>query len=338
MNLRLKNTTTQRFNQVFFQKQAGKNFNDTIFNLKNILNFFSFFNLSFYILFAVEIFTIALLFAFLSSSTFLALMLATIFLTCFSYFILFFYFQGKKNEKINHLLNKFVISCRRALSLPLGSAEHHLTVAKACSNLSESIISIQTELEKLNFLSFVKKVSYYFQREDFFKFRENLLIAAAKEHIAQLQHTPTDLEVHTALSSTYTKLSKLYLDTKKIFNNKTKIIELDNKYTSTIKCALEEFKILNDYAPNDPWIRLQLAKSYNILDMKIDETKEYQILYKLCPNDNNILYKLGTLYFEMGKNSKGLRVYEELKIRSFKNADTLLSYYSIFKIHENINE
>ena len=172
MNLKLKNDQNQRFNQMFFQKQSGKNFTDSIFNIKQVLNFFSYFNLSFYLLFAVEILIITFLFAFLSSSTILAIIFAAIFLTCFTYFILFFYFQTKKNEKLSHLLNKFVLISRRALSIPIGSAEHHLTISKAASNLSDNILTMQLELEKLSFFSLLKKFSYYFQREDFIKFRE----------------------------------------------------------------------------------------------------------------------------------------------------------------------
>jgi tetratricopeptide (TPR) repeat protein len=124
----------------------------------------------------------------------------------------------------------------------------------------------------------------------------------------------------------------------KIFFSKNTKSLLKKKYDSCVISTLEEFKILNDYAPNDPWIHLQLAQSYKKLNLKKEQIKEYEIIYKLCPNDNNILFKLGTLYFETKRNSKGLRIYEELKMRSYKDADQLLFCYGIYKTQEILEE
>ena len=102
------------------------------------------------------------------------------------------------------------------------------------------------------------------------------------------------------------------------------------KFRATAERAIEEFKILNHYAPDDPWVHLQLAYSYHDLGMPDKETREYETVLKLCPDDRDILYKLGTLYFQQGQNAKGLQVYEELKDCNYKKAQQVISRYGDF--------
>ena len=337
MKIHSKGEQVYRYNQVFFQKKAHKNYKNTTDQLiKNIRSFF-FFNLSFFSLFFLEIISFIILFPIFDTSTILALLLAGIFLTTFTYFVLLFYFQSKKTEQITNLKNNFIKISKKALSIPIGSAEHHLTISLAALKLCENLSSIKNIIPKI--FIFLKKPASFFFKQDLFKFKELLLTAAIEEHLHQLKITPTDLEVHASLANIYTNLSTLYLDAKKnVFFAKNSLNHLNQKYEACITSNLEEFKILNDYAPNDPWIHLQLAKSYHKLNLKKEQIKEYEIIYKLCPNDNNVLFKLGALYFETKRNSKGLRIYEELLMRSFKDADQLLSYYGIYKIQEIFSE
>lgn len=338
MNIHL-DSEVYRFNQVFFQKKANKNYSQTTKQLKKIIKSFFIFNISFFSLFLVEIILFALLFSVFSSSVILALVLASMFLTSFTYLVLLFYFQSKKTEQLTNLKDHFIKVCKRALSIPIGSAEHHLTIALAALKLTDNLN--ENELLKLPKIVFkiFKKLESFLIKEDVFKFKESLLIAAILEHLNQLKITPTDLEVHTSLTNIYTSLFSLYKDAKnKIFFSKNQKEHLEQKYLSCIKIAIEEFRVLNDYAPNDPWIHLQLAKNYNRLDLKIDELKEYETIYKLCPKDNNILFKLGCLYFATKSNSKGLRVYEELKMRAFKDTDKLLDLYEVYKNFELLQE
>jgi len=341
MSIHSQGEQVYRFNQVFFQKKAQKNYRDTIFQFKKIIRSFFIFNAGFFSVFFLQIVSFAVLFSFLSSSAILALLLASIFLTCFTYFVLLFYFQSKKPEQISALRDRFIQVCKRALSIPVGSAEHHLTVAQAALKLCEALSDNENSILKLpKFLSNTSlKLHSYLIKEDLFKFKELLLIAAIEEHLNQLKLTPTDLELHASLANIYTNLSQLYLDAidSTFFSKNSKAV-LNQKYESCTISTIEEFKILNDYAPNDPWIHLQLAQSYKKLKMKKEQIKEYEIIYKLCPNDNNVLFKLGALYFETKRNSKGLRIYEELKMRSFKDADQLLSFYGIFKTQEILEE
>ena len=60
------------------------------------------------------------------------------------------------------------------------------------------------------------------------------------------------------------------------------------------------------------------------------EIKEVELLLKLRPQDKEILYRLGSLYFSQGLNAKGLQIYEELKRTNYKKAEDLISSYGSF--------
>ena len=327
-----------RFNHLFFQKKAQKNFQETILSFKKILRSFLIFNFIFISVIFCQIVSFAILFSFLTSSLTLSVILASFFLTVFSYFILFFYIQGKKTDQLMVLKERFLENCRRALNLPQGAAEHHLSVALAALKLKETISESFNKENKRFFHSYLFKIILAVHKDDLFIFQEKLLISSIEEHIKQLRFTPTDLEVHASLANAYTILTALYASAKDSFFSKLKKSELAKKHLAALKSTIEEYKILNDYAPNDPWIHLQLADSYKKINLKHSELKEYETAYKLCPNDNNILYKLGVLYFEMGKNSKGLRIYEELKSRNYQNSEKLLSYYGLIKSQEFLED
>lgn len=155
--------------------------------------------------------------------------------------------------------------------------------------------------------------------------RELLLKKASEEHIKLVKIEPTSLEVHVALANVYVMLTGLYLD----FLNAEKQSgdNLKQKYRKMAEKAIEEFKILNDYAPDDPWVHMQLAFSYHDLGMPQDEIKEYEAILQLCPNDYDTLLKLGRLYFQQGYNSKGLQVYEALRCRDGQKAEQLIDFY-----------
>jgi len=213
-----------RFNQVFFQKKATKNYNLTTKKLKKIIKSFFIFNISFFSLFLVEAILFTLLFSVFSSSVFLALLLASMFLTSFTYLVLLFYFQSKKTEQLINLKDHFIKVCKRALSIPIGSAEHHLTIALAALKLTDNLSENEHKLLKFPkiFFKIFKKLDSFLIKEDVFKFKESLLIAAILEHLNQLKISPTDLEVHTSLTNIYTSLFSLYKEAKvKIFFSKT---------------------------------------------------------------------------------------------------------------------
>ncbi len=111
--------------------------------------------------------------------------------------------------------------------------------------------------------------------------------------------------------------------------------ETQQKFTSAAERAIEEFKILDDYAPNDQWVHAQLASLYHDIGLPEQEILEFEKMLKIAPQDRQILFRLGVLYFQQGYNAKGLRVYEQLKKSKDKKADELISYYDAYVISDD---
>jgi hypothetical protein len=61
--------------------------------------------------------------------------------------------------------------------------------------------------------------------------------------------------------------------------------------------------------------------------MHKEEITEYETILKLCPEDKQILFRLGILCFQQGENARGLQIYEQLKEMQFSRADELIDFY-----------
>lgn len=321
----------------YLQEKLAHHYRTLLKQFRKITRSFVFFNIAFISLFILEVCGFLLFFTFFTKSSMLAFSLGGLFLTCFFYLVLLFYHQAKKPDQLIQLKNNFIQSCRQSISLPDGDPEQHLSVAHA----SMRLVAYFDSFEKNYYRPPFKKLKPLFEKlslnahwEDVFKIREMLLSAAIDEHIQQIRFTPTDIEVHTSIASAYVALSKLYLDYQGVLENLPKRSRnkkiahiLEEKFRIAAEKAIEEFKILNDYAPNDPWIHSQLAKSYHDLRMPEEEIKEYETIIQLRPQDKDTLFRLGILYFEQGLNAKGLRVYEELCKAHYKKAEDLIAFY-----------
>src|SRR5262249_13631206 len=158
---------------------------------------------------------------------------------------------------------------------------------------------------------------------------------SVEEHLKLVKCEPTNLEIHAGLANAYVMLSSLYADPRKYSDyDEEKYIpaerlsqQMQAKFRATAERAIEEFKILNDYAPHDPWVHMQLAYSYHDLQMPHEEIREYEKVLSLHPEDKDILFKLGILYFQQGMNAKGLRIYEQLKEHHYQKAENLIKFY-----------
>lgn len=301
------------FDNAFFQQNLPQYYRFFLSGLRKIANSLIIFNLLYASIFTVEI----CFFIFVPSlmkSTIFAFALGGLFLTCFSYFILLFYHQAKKPEQLIQLRDQFLGSCRQILNAPIGEVEHHLSVADALSKLAAYLQDFE-----FTFYKVPKKILRYFFGQDVVKMKLLLLQQAVDEHLKQIRITPIDLEVHASLASTYVALSKVY-----------KQLEMGDKHIASARLAVEEFSILSQYAPNDPWVHEQLALGYHNLGMAEEETREVETLLKLRAQDKEILYRLGTLYFTQGMNAKGLQIYEELRKCNYKKAEDLISSYGNF--------
>lgn len=327
------------FDDAFFQNNLPQYYRAILREFRRVTHSFVSFNILFSVLFFSELFLFFLFLPFLNASAVLAFALGGVFLTCFSYFVLLFYFQAKKPEQLQNLKEQFLQSCRQALSIPAGESQHHLSLASALSKLASYLHDFEWNFYKTPsyvqiFSPFISRFSAYCYWEDVFKMKLLLLQSAIDEHLKQILLTPTDLEVHASLANTYVALSKVYRDPMqgKIRSRKQRKNQsfYEEKFRLASQLAIEEFRILSHYAPNDPWVHEQLAVGYRDLKMPDEEMKEVETLLKLRSQDKEILYRLGTLYFTQGQNAKGLQIYEELKKANFKKAEDLITAYGTY--------
>lgn len=330
MSTQLENGTASSFDTLQFEARLPQIYRVILNNFRRVAQRYVSFNIAFLILLSTEALLFVTCMPLLSKPLF-ALSLGIMFLSGFSYFLLLFYFQAKKPEQLIQLKEQFVHSCRRHISLPMGEVQHHLAIADALTKLSSYLQDFESTFYKTPRLltpltDIVNRFAKYCYWEDVFKMKEILLQTSIEEHLMQIKQTPTDLEVHASLANTYVFLSTLYRTLVQSEKKKHQLAS-ETGFQKTAKLAIEEFKILNHYAPHDPWVHEQLAIGYRNLDMPNEEISEIEILLKLKPQDKEILFRLGTLCFQEGQNAKGLQIYEELKQSNYKRASDLITSY-----------
>ena len=308
-----------------------------------ILRSYVLFNIFFFSLGFVEVLLLLLFFTFLTQSAILAFSLAVVFLTFFSYFILRLYYQAQKPEQLHEFRERYLRACKSILHYQEGSPEHYMGLANAAGKLSDALAGREYALFQLPaFLSFaqpyIERFSYWYHWQDVHQMRELLLKSAVAENIKLVKHDPTSLEAHASLANAYILMSALYAppnhnektDEEQWLPDEAFSEESKKKFRWTAERAVEEFKIINDFAPDDPWVHAQLAYSYHDLQMPLEEIKEYEILLKLDPEDPDTLLRLGILYFQQGMNAKGLCMYEELKTLDERKSEELLKFYGAY--------
>lgn len=329
-------------NSVFLNDQINRLVEQTIPKFNRVIKYYVYLSIIFFLCIVGEIGFLISFLPFLIKSTLLAFSLALVFLTFFSYFIIRLYLKTKKPEQLLEIKEEFLVKVKEILNYHPSIPEHHLALANACAKFSSALEGKEYSYYKKGFSRWFKmampameKFSSFWHWQDVFEMRELLLTHAIDEHIQLVRYAPTDLEVHAALANAYVTLSTLYVrpdheDAGE--DNRWPMPEsylqlLEKKYRATAKRAIEEFKILSDYAPHDPWIHSQLAYSYHDLGMPEEEIKALETILSLCPQDKDNLLKLGVLYFQQGHNAMGLQVYEKLKNAHFKKAESLIIHY-----------
>ncbi|MBA3958575.1 MAG: hypothetical protein H0X51_09335 [Parachlamydiaceae bacterium] len=294
------------------------------------------FNALFLTIGAFEFCLLLFFFTFLMQSAILAFTLAVLFLTFFSYFILRMYFQTRKPEQFEELKDLYVSACKTHIQYDTKTPEHHLELAHACAKLAGSLQNREANLyqppEWLKWLTpYLGRISSWCHWYDVHHMQEILHQEAIKEHINLVKREPTSMAVHAALANAYIMLSGLYSEPHQDEEHAAPAARyapmLQQKFRQTAERAIEEFKILNSFAPDDPWVHAQLAYSYRDLKMPLEEIRAYEILLKLNPDDKDTLFKLGTRYFQQGMNAQGLKIYEQLRRFDSKRANDLISFY-----------
>ena len=324
----IKDDSFWRFSYENFQKIVESFCISGIKQFKKIIRSYIFFHLFFIGFLTIEIALFFLFLTFLCQSAFLAFSLAGIILTGFGYLVLLFYFQTKKPEQFLALRNWFMLLCKKKIPKDLKISEYHLSLANAAYRFASELglqeahfYSLPKNMGSLNHL--MRKFSTLCLHKDIHKMKEILLLVTINEHLQLIKQTPTDLEAHASLANAYVSLSKLYLQ--KDIKQSPK--SLREKFVSATEKAIQEFKIMDHYAPNDPWVHAQLASCYHDLQIYKEEIREYETILLFCPNDKEIMFRLGILYFQQGLNAKGLQIYEALKRFNFSRIDELIDFY-----------
>lgn len=319
MSTQLDNSQPTPFDDAFFQHNLPQYYRAILQSFRKVTSSFITFHLIFWIALSLEI---CLFLPLIAKPPLFALTLGVFFLTGFTYIVLLFYFQAKKPEQLIAIRDQFLESCRHLLPSPPGEAQHHLSLAAALLKLSTYLDDFETRFYTIPpylqlFTPMIQRFSHHCYHKDIFRMQQLLLHAATDEHLKQIRITPTDLEVHASLANTYVDLSQLYAGNE----------QFDAQYKNAAKLAIEEFRILSHYAPHDPWVHEQLADGYRAMKMAREETEEVELLAKLRPQDPETLLRLGSLYFELEENAKGLKIYEELVALNYKKGEELIALY-----------
>lgn len=323
-----------------YADQIEKEGSQLFSKFRQLLNSYTLFHASFFLVAFIETSFFFLSFINYKESVAFIITLASMVLTIFSYLILNYYFQGKKNEQFSDLKTQFIQSCKKHVTSSLSEEEVHLTIAKHAFQLAFSLGQKRIYALSLPPFEFFKDVlikgRFLMHFKDVLTMQELLMQLSLDEYMHILKIEPTDLAIHTSLANVYMTLSKIYetpQELTSIFSDKLfKKLHLSEKIELSTKCAIEELTILDDLAPNDPWTHAQLASCFHQLEKWDDELSEYEILSNLRSKDKEILLRLGILYFKLGKTAKGLLTYESLKKVDAKYADHLISHYQSLKL------
>lgn len=256
----------------------------------------------------------------------LAVSLSVLFLFLFSYTIFRLYMRDRTYYRLQGIVNEYSHACIEMMQFIPGYSKHHLGLGSALARFSNQLHGHERHYFRppdwLDFLRFSgQRLSRFVYSEYLFYFRQQLLLEHVEQHIEVVKLEPIELDVHVALANAYILLSSLYHEYQEIGE------EMKERFVETVGKAMEEFKILNEFAPEDPWVHIQLAYSYRDLGLPKNEIEEYETILKLWPEEKEVLYRLGVLYFEQGDNAKGLHIYEQLKETNFRKAEQLIRHY-----------
>lgn len=339
----IKSEGASPFHPSLFQEQLNRLSHSTLDQFKAITRHYALFHLCFFSLALFEIVLFLFFFSFFAKSAWMAFCLAGFFLTGFSYFVLLFYFQAKKPQQMLLLRNEYREECLKASSFSVGAAEYHLSATHALYRLVDALESQEHNyyplLMRVEALApLIEKFTIWAHWKDVHAMKELLLFAALDQQMQLVKLSPTDLEAHASLANGCVALSRLYMDPRKRDPRKQPVWvsreysspEMQHKFRMAAERAIEEFTILDAYAPRDPWVHAQLASLCHDLALPEKEIAEYETLLDISPDNQEVLLRLGILYFQQGHNAKGLKIYDQLKKEEPTKAEELISYYDIY--------
>lgn len=297
---------------------------------------YALFHAAFLTAFVAELLVILIFMPFLAKTLALAVVVALAFLTVFTYFVLRFYFQTRKPEQFVTLRNKFLTSAVRESS-GRWSVEILHPIYELLAKLEgqeSQYYSLPSFLQTLSPL--VEKFSVWCHWEDVQWMKETLHLHALRKIFDWVKLYPTDLELHRTLAASYMHLYQIYqMPTEStafysFIERQYESQEMKERFEKAARSAVEELKVVLSYASNDPWALSQIAKVYHDLGLRQEERKTYEMLLNLRPQDGEIHFRLGKLYFELGHMAQGLHLYQELQGRKDPKAKDLIEHYDAY--------
>jgi hypothetical protein len=295
----------------------------TLDRFRTLTRRYALFHTLFFSFFLLELLSLLIFLPFLAKSFLLALLIATTVLSAFAYYVLRFYFQTKKPEQFHVIKEEFT---NQAPSL------------EAIYQLIEHLDGQEHQYYSLpNFLKtlapLIQKFSVWCHWEDVHRMKELLHTFGIHKVIEQIKRHPIDLELHRSLANSYTALYKIYqAPSQPNFPFLAKAYaseEMRAKFHRYAECAIEELKILIHYLPHDQEALSKLGSIYHDLDHKEEEQAIYELLLQLFPQASAIRFRLGVLYFRLGKMAQGLKMYDDLHRLSDPKAEELIQYYDL---------
>lgn len=315
----------------YFEEKAKERAHTAAHEFFSLMRSYAIFRIAFFCIAALECMGFLIFFPLLTQSAIFAFTLAALFLTLFSYFVLRFYFDAKKPEQFEEIKEDYVASCRMLSSTPdpqeIASALFHLV-----DLIEEKTESLYQTFKKHPSLALAsEKFTIWMHWKDIYEIKEKLLLHAVQEYLQSVKQEPCALEPHARLATAYVALAKVYKTPDKQMAyvpreySSPKMRQMFEKFAAR---AIEEFKILDHFAPGELWVHAQLASLYHEMNDLEHEGAEYEAMLKINPLESDILFRLGILYFQQGQNAKALRLYEQLKKLQDPRADDLIAFYT----------
>ncbi|PCI77112.1 hypothetical protein COB21_03530 [Candidatus Aerophobetes bacterium] len=301
-------------------------------HFKKLTKSYIFTHLFFLGILTLELSLLIISLAYLASTPFIATVLSIFLISAFAYTLAIFYFQTKKPEQFLKLHKHFMDLCAKELSQDLQKKEYYLCLA----NASFSFATFVEKQEKVFysmpqvpgvFNRLIAQFTKVYHRKDFSKIKEVFYFSSIHEHIKLIKIDPKDIESHASLANTFSNLANIY-SSKSLFNKNHKL------YIKTVNQAIGEYKIIKALSPNDPWVFAKLAACYNITGEKDLEIASYEEILTLRPQDQQILFRLGILYFQINDQAKGLDIYSILLAQGYSKSHQLLDFYDANLFYE----
>ncbi len=261
--------------------------------------------------------------ALFSKSLFIAFALAGLCLTVFSYLLIRFYQETKHREEARAVLQEFLGACKD--EIPEASP---LSCARALHHLLHVINFKDLELHANH--PFLQKCLVWLHWKEVHEMQKRLLHHALEYHIQAIKEEPQDIQAHASLAQAYLSLGHVYcppedfLWVPKAFLGKP----MQDNAKRCFEFALQEWKIISAFSPNDPWIHLQLAQVFYLLERSDEELKELELVHRLQPHDRDAMLHLGIKYFEQNMPAQALALYQALKKANDARAEELISHYT----------